>query len=169
MVQVALLLIVFGFVLLILAVSVEGREWLRYCISPVQLEAQVVDEVPYTFDCSRGTVEVMQADGFFQRLPETEDRSVGHLPFYHMLFEKDKVQYIVLWNLEGNTYRGHYRFLKKRGTWKVGQRVPLRCDRKSPWRFALWDEELWRFFLGKCLLDVLILFAGILLLIYAVG
>ena len=168
MVQVTLVMIVFGMVLLILAVSNEGLAWFRYCFGTVQCEAQVIDEVPFTLECSRGTVEEQQEDGSFRRLVETEDRNVGLPPFYHMLFERNKFQYVLQWQVSGKTYRGHYRFLKKRGTWKVGGSIPLRCYSGKPWKYAVRDESLWRIFLGKCLLDMVVLFAGILLLIYAV-
>lgn len=168
MIQTALIMIVLGIVLLILAVSNEGLAWLRYRVGPVHCEAQVMDEVPFTLECSRGTVEEVQPDGSFRRLSETEDRNVGLPPFYHMLFERNKFQYMLQWQLNGKTYKGHYRFLKKRGSWKIGGSIPLRCYPEKPWKYAVRDESLWRLFLGKCLLDVVILFAGILLLIYAV-
>ena len=108
-------------------------------------------------------------DGSFCPVEYTTDRSVGHMPFYHWLFERGEYQYVLQWQAEGTLWQGHYRFLKKKGEWKIGDEVSLHYRRGKPWMYGVKDERLWRFFLGKCLLNVTVIFAGVILLMVGAG
>lgn len=169
MVQLALLVIALGLIWLVAALCTEGYAWWQYRRYPVEARAVVVDEMAASLDISRGTVEVQQADGGFQRIMETGDRNVGHQPFYHFLFEKNKYQYLLQWEAEGKVLRGYYRFLKKKGAWMIGNHVTLHCQPGKPWNYAVKDEQVWRVFLGKCLGAVTVLFVGIILFLVNVG
>lgn len=168
MIQTAMLLIVGSLVLLGVTICTEGWAWLQYRCYGESCEALVWDEISFTLDCSRGTVEQQAEDGSFQRILSTGDRSVGQLPFYHILFEKGKYQYIFEWQANGRVWHGHYPFLKKKGTWKIGDKVKLRYRAVKPWNYSVEDEQIWRTFLWKCLLGVMLFFCGILILAFAV-
>lgn len=43
---------------------------------------------------------------------------MGHLPFFFRLFEKGKNQVVLQWEADGAIWRGHYRYLKKPGSWR---------------------------------------------------
>lgn len=169
MIQFALLVMVLGFVALVAALCTEGLAWWQYLGFQGQTAAQVVDEMEASFAVSRGTVEVQMEDGSFRPVEPTTDRSVGHMPFYHWLFERGKYQYVLQWQAEGKLWQGHYRFLKKKGEWQVGDSIALGYRTGKPWVYGVKDEKLWRVFLGKCLLDVTVIFAGVILLICAAG
>lgn len=168
MIQIAILLIAGALILLLITISTEGWAWLQYRCYGETCEALVWDEVAFTLDCSRGTVEQQMGDGSFQRIQSTGDRSVGQLPFYHMLFEKGKYQYILEWQANGKVWHGHYPFLKKKGVWQIGDKIQLRCQAEKPWHYAVRDEQIWRKFLWKCLLDMMLLFVGIFMLLLAI-
>jgi len=168
MIQAAILLIVMSLVFLGITISTEGWAWLRYRCYGSSCEALVWDEIAFTLDCSRGTVEEQAEDGSFRRVHSTEDKNVGYQPFYHMLFEKGRYQYILEYRANGKTWHGYYPFLKKKGTWKIGDRIQLRYRTEKPWNYAVKDEQTWRLFLWKCLLGLAGLFSGVLILFFSV-
>lgn len=122
MISIALMIMVFALPLLAVAVCDEGASWLGYRLYSGRGSAVVCQEVPFTLDQSKGTVEKLGPDGVFQVLANTQDRNVGHLPFFFRLFEKGKNQVVLQWEADGAIWRGHYRYLKKPGSW---------------WRFAV--------------------------------
>ena len=136
MLSLALLIIVISIVFIVVLLCSEGWSWLAYRIYSAHSVASVCEEVPFTLNESKGTVEKMEEDGTFQRLPCTEDRNVGHQPFYYFLFEKKRVQYVFEWKAEGTLWRGHYRYLKKRNSFAVGQTVELHYQKGKPLRYA---------------------------------
>lgn len=169
MISFALFLIAFSVLLLILLLCSEGWAWLSYRVYSTRRMATVCEETPFTLDHSKGTVEKMAEDGTFHRLPFSEDRKVGHLPFYHLLFEKDRVQYVFEWEAEGTRWRGHYRYLKKKNFLPVGDEIELHCLKGKPWRYAVKDPALWRQFGIKLLIYIGLLAVGIALLASAIG
>ena len=169
MIRFALLTAVLGFIALVTTLCTEGLAWWRYLAFRGRTVARVVDEMTASFSASRGTVEVRQEDGSFRPVESTGDRSVGHMPFYHWLFERGKVQYVLQWEAEGKLWQGHYCFLKKAGSWKIGDEIPLHYRKGKSWLYGVKDEPLWRVFLGKCLADVTVIFAGVILMMVAVG
>jgi hypothetical protein len=118
MIQFSLVLLVLGLLGLTMALCTEGLAWWRYCFLRGEATAQVTDEVPAAFDTSKGTVLIRNEDGSSNPVESTMDRSVGHAPFYHWLFERGKFQYVLQWEAEGKRWQGHYRYLKKKGIWE---------------------------------------------------
>lgn len=169
MIQLALLVMILGLMALVATLCTEGLAWWQYLRFRGQTQARVVDEMPASFAKSRGTVEVQMEDGSFCSVEATTDRSVGHMPFYHWLFEREKYQYVLQWQAEEKLWQGHCRFLKKKGEWKIGDEVSLHYRSGKPWMYGVKDERLWRIFLGKCLLNVTVIFAGIILLMIGAG
>lgn len=169
MIQVSLVLLVLGIIGVFLTLCTEGLAWWHYRFLRGKTTAQVMDEVASSFEVSRGTVLVQQKDGSFSPVESTMDKSVGHAPIYHWLFERGKFQYVLQWESEGKSWKGYYGFLKKKGNWEVGDSIPLRYRPGKPWVYAVKDESLWRGFLGKCLIYVVMIFLGIILMMTAVG
>lgn len=169
MIQFSLVLLVLGLLGLTMALCTEGLAWWRYCFLRGKATAQVTDEVPAAFDTSKGTVLIRNEDGSSNPVESTMDRSVGHAPFYYWLFERGKFQYVLQWEAEGKRWQGHYRYLKKKGIWEVGDSIRLRYRPGKPWIYGVKDETLWRTFLGKCLGNMALIFTGIILIIVAAG
>lgn len=168
MLQISMVLLFLGLISLTMTLCEEGIAWWRYRFCRGKASAQVVDKVKYTFDMSRGTVLVMQEDGSFEPVPSTADRSTGQLPFAYWLFQRGKYQYVLQWEGDGKLWKSHYRFLKRTGDWKIGDRIPLSYRPGRPWVYGIRDEGTWRVFLAKCLGNVILIFAGILMMISAV-
>lgn len=169
MLSLALLIIVISIVFIVVLLCSEGWSWLAYRIYSAHSVASVCEEVPFTLNESKGTVEKMEEDGTFQRLPCTEDRNVGHQPFYYFLFEKKRVQYVFEWKAEGTLWRGHYRYLKKRNSFAVGQTVELHYQKGKPWRYAIEDQTLWTWFWVKLAAYAVLLAVGICLFAHAIA
>lgn len=169
MIPVALLLIVMALICLVILFCSEGWTWLGYRLYGEKCVASVCEETPFTLDMSKGTVEKQEQDGTFHRISATEDRSVGHLPFYYALFEKGKVQPVLQWEAEDAVWRGHYRYLKEKGTVPAGAQVEVHYQKGKPWRYAIKDPALWRQFWIKLAVYGLVLAAGIVLFVQAAG
>jgi len=169
MIQMALILIVAACICLAILACSEGWAWLSFRRYGGRCAANICAEVPFTLDMSKGTVEQQMEDGSFQRILSTEDRNVGHQPFYYFLFEKRRVQYVLTWEAEGTLWRGHYRYLKKKGALPVDGTVELRYQTGKPWRYAIQDPALWRALWIKLAAYGLVLAVGIVLLVRAAG
>jgi len=169
LISLALFLIAFSVLLLILLLCSEGWAWLSYRLYSSRCMAVVREETPFTLNHSKGTVEKMAEDGTFHRLPFSEDRNVGQLPFYYLLFEKNRVQYVFEWEAEGARWRGHYRYLKKKNFLTVGEEIELHYLNGKPWRYAVKDPALWHQLGIKLLIYIGLLAVGIALLASAIG
>lgn len=163
MISLALCLMALAVLLLVVAVCSEGASWLGYCLYSGRSSASVFQVVPFTLTESKGTVERQGPDGTFAALPNTQDRSVGHLPIYFQLFEKGKSQYILQWEAEGALWRGHYRYLKKEGFWRPSDTLELRYQQGKPWRYAVKDTALWRRFALEVVCCLALFALGLLL------
>lgn len=168
MFQISLVLLTLGILCLALTLGDEGLAWWRYCRCRGKTTALVVDRMPFAFDMSQGAVLVMEEDGAFKPVAETTDRSAGQAPYAYWLFHRGKDQIVLQWEAEGRVWKGHYRYLKKNGGWKIGDRIPMSYRPGKPWCYGVRDEEMWRVFLAKCLGEVSVVFLGIILMMTAV-
>lgn len=168
MIQTAMVFLLLGILDLTMTVCEEGIAWWRYRFCRGTASARVTDKVKFSFDMSRSTVLMMRPDGVFEPVASTADRSTGQFPFAYWLFQRGKYQYVLQWEAEGKQWKSHYRFLKKKGDWEIGDQVPLRYHTGRPWLYGIRDEALWRVFLAKCLADVTLIFLSVILMMTAV-
>lgn len=164
MIPVAIAMITVSVIYITLTLCSEGWSWLAYRLYTPRSVAVVSEENPFTLDHSKGTVERMGEDGTFQRVACTEDRSVGHQPFYYFLFERKLVQYVFEWEAEGTRWRGHYRYLKKGNSLTVGDTAELHYCKDKPWQYVVKDQKLWLQGGVKLIVYSLLLAMGVILL-----
>ena len=128
--------------LLFLELSTTGLEMLLLCTDKSSVDAKVVDVTCLEKPRSKGLVEISTDGVRFERIQATEDRETGYFPFQFLLFEKGRYQYVFQWSVDGKTYRGHYRHLKRQEVWKFDQSIPLRYKNSQPWKFAIDDPAV---------------------------
>lgn len=167
-ITISIVTIAVSLVLLICTLSTEGWDLLSYNLYSGFTQAFVIDEKPFTLNLSKGTVEEQIDDENFERIKTTEDNVVGYFPFYHQIFESNKVQYVFEWKVNNKIFRGHYRYLKKKGTWQTGQEISLHFLTDKPWKYSVNDKSLRRSFAIKVTIYTILLFIGIATLVVIV-
>lgn len=162
----SLLLIAFGVLVVIIALCTDGWFCLSYHLYSGRCTATVSGEIPFTLTCSKGCVEQYKSDGSV--LTRAADRSVGHLPFYYLLFEKGKFQYILDWRANDSLFRGHYFFLKPKGAWRIGEEKELHFRPNAPWHYAIRDRAVMCRFVRQLFLGLVLLVIGCFLFVQSI-
>lgn len=162
MAMIFILLFSLGLVLLIITIATEGCDILSYHLYRGTTLATVTEYLPCKFERSKATVERQLNGTGYERIKTTEDNSVGHFPFYHALFEKNKVQYVLEWEVNEAKYRGYYRHLKNANTWELGKTITLHYSTDKPWKYAIYDQQLRIKFLISIAFHTILMIIGII-------
>ncbi len=165
MIALSLILITLSIMLVVITLSEEGWAWLSFRRYRAECEALIVSETPANYSTSKGLVEKLEADGSFHYVAQTQSKSSGKPPFYFELFEKNKVCYVLEWPAKNTLWRGHYRYLKEKGSWKVGDTIPIRYQPDKPWHYSVEDRELWQRFIIKLASEAVLIFTSIALMV----
>lgn len=155
-------LVSLGIFILLLTAFSDGRQLGKYYFYKKKSIASVAEIRPFTINDSRNAVEVLDEDGVWQKLRQTEDRAVQLRPYGFLLFEEKKPMIRFEWQAEGKHYRANYRYLRRKPTWQVGDTVELHYAAGKPWSFAVEDPRLPGQIARNALVSALIFAMGIL-------